>query len=47
MPRPVEYENLIGLKALTEQPATEGALAAYLANAAAYLAAARTLDPDR
>jgi hypothetical protein len=45
MTRPVEYDNLIRNGALLDQPATPGALAAYLNNAAGYLAAARALDP--
>lgn len=47
MSRPVEYENLIKRDFLQAQPATPGAIAAYVANAANYLAAARLLDPGQ
>jgi hypothetical protein len=44
MPRPPEYDNLIRLNVFSEQPATAGALQAYLRNAQGYLAAAKQLD---
>jgi hypothetical protein len=47
MPRPAEYDNLIRLQLFAEQPATAGALQAYLRNAQGYLAAAKQLDPGQ
>jgi hypothetical protein len=47
MPRPVEYENLIKMKAFEAVAPTPGAIAGFLRNAADYKATAVGIPPGR